>query len=562
MKLEWQGFSPFLADLLASRKIVDEKDVSRFFSKDLGSLAQPSEMKGMLGCTERLKKAISDKEKVLVYGDYDVDGVCASAIILLFLKLCGVDAYYFIPNRIEDGYGISADSAKRVLEENPSLVVSVDCGISALEAVDIFNDNNVDIIITDHHIPGTELPNTKYILNPHLTGESPFQFLCGAGTAFKFVWGTAQKISKATKVLPEFRTLLMELLPLATLATIADMVPLVHENRTIATAGLKILGGHKLYPGLRALKKVAAISDKEQLTSFDVGFKIGPRLNAAGRIEDAATALQLLTTDSEDKARELAEYLDEQNKIRQDYCKRTVKEAVKIIESSFDLNSLKSIVVYRVDWHKGIIGIVASKLVNLYHRPTIVLTKNSDGTWSGSARSINDFHIKNALDECSEMLLKHGGHKGAAGLTLKEESLEKFAVKFNEIAQRELTEDDLVKTLLIDSIISHKMLTLQTVYQIKELEPFGEANRKPLFLSKNLQMIHAKTVGKENLHLKMTFLSKNGHNISAIGFGMGERLSEIKENPIVDIIFSPEENIWRNNVSLDLHIKDFRVSKV
>lgn len=554
--------NPVIALVLAARGFSDNERTKQFLNTDLNDLAPPSCMEGMERCTERISEAVANKERILIYGDYDVDGITAVSILMRFFRTCGFSAEYIIPDRIDDGYGINTGSVSRIIEKKCSLCITVDCGMSAVEPVKMLSDRGIETIITDHHIQGDTVPDTPFIVNPTRNPETPCASLSGAGIAFKVAWGAAQKITGTEKVSAAFRKFLVSALPLAAIGTIADIVPLTGDNRILARHGLSLLSSSSSsVKGLRALMRAAGLVDMQKVTTYDIGFKIGPRLNAAGRMDNASKCVRLLTTESDEEAEHIASQLEQHNRERQKLCETTIQDAVHYIEEDIDIASCRAIIAGKPEWHRGIIGIVASKIAERYNRPSIILCRdgNDPDIWHASARSVHGFHITNALKECAPLLIDFGGHEGAAGLSIRNSDLTAFKQEFAKTAFRLFPEESASKTIVIDAVAEQTHLDITLAKDAEKLEPFGEGNDRPLILSQGLKVAQSpKLVGSNSSHLKLHLVAGPGILIDGIGFNMGRKIKEIIDADAVDLVFFPAVNEWKGRVSLDLHIKDIR----
>ena len=553
--------NPVVAAVLAARGFSDDRYTAQFLNSDLNDLTPPCTMKGMEPCAQRISDAVNRGERILIYGDYDVDGITATSILMRLFRTCGIKAEYIIPDRIEDGYGMNIESAQNIISRKSSLVITVDCGISAQEPVNILRAQGIDVIITDHHLPGESLPDTPFIVDPALDPGSPCESLSGAGIAFKAAWAAAQKITGAEKVSPSFRKFLVSALPLAALGTVADIVPLTGENRILVSSGLPLISLRSPIKGLRALMRAAGLNGDKQVTAFDIGFRIGPRLNAAGRMDSASKCVRLLTTESDEESEHIACQLEGFNRERRNLCRQTMKDAVCRIEKEIDTSSCSTIVAGHPKWHRGILGIIASRIAERYNRPSVILCKDEKqpDIWHASARSVPRFHITNALRECAPLLLQFGGHEGAAGLSLMDSHVNTFKEEFEKTVSRLFPEQGSALPVEIDAVAEQKHLDITLAKDMQKLGPFGEGNKRPLILARGLKIARSpRLVGSEDKHLKISFITGPGSLVDAIGFNMGNRIREIIDTDTVDLVFFPAVNEWKGRVSLDLQIKDIK----
>lgn len=541
------GISKLLAGIFLSRGVDDPDYIKDFLNPSLDKLHDPFELRDMEKAVDRIVKALRQNEKILIYGDYDVDGITSTSILYDFFRRQNADVCYYIPDRLNEGYGISMAAAEKMPEMDVDLVITVDCGITAFEEVKYITDNNIDIIITDHHECRESVPDALAVVNPHrFDCAYPFKELAGVGVAYKLLEALSKKMN-----IPGFER---QYLDLVALGTVADVVPLLGENRIIVKYGLPMIEKTSNV-GLRSLIKVAGIENKE-INTFLVGFVLAPRINAAGRIGDASRAVRLLTTDNEEEALEIAKELDEQNIFRKQNELEIMEEAVNIIETGIDLQREKVIVVAGERWHHGVIGIVSSKITERYYRPSVLISVDGEGA-KGSARSIEGFNLFEALVHCGKVLEKYGGHEQAAGLALKPENIDEFRRMINEYADSVLDEDDLVPRMKIDVRITKEDMTLENCKELKLLEPFGESNPPPVFRYDNLKVHEIRPVGQDSRHAKIRF-DDNGTLIDAICFNGGGLTDCYELSDIVDVVCSMEINLWNGRENVQLNIKDIR----
>lgn len=544
--------STIVANLLLSRGYKTAEEQKAFLNPSLSDMLNPMLLKGMDLAVSRLERAHKLGESICVYGDYDVDGITSTALLVSFLRRIGFLCSYFIPNRFDDGYGLNTDSLKICIDLGAKIIISVDCGITSVDEANFCHDNGVDLIIVDHHTPCDKIPNCFAVINPLQPDcEYPFKNLAGVGVTFNLMVAlrTALRNQGLFTKIPEPD--LREWLDLLALGTIADVVPLIGQNRIYVHYGLRQLSNSSR-PGIVALKKVAGI--KDTVSCGQVGFRLAPRLNAAGRMESAVPGVDLLLSSDFKECEQIALELDVANSERQQIEKNIFDQAVLMLEKSGKYPNCKSIVLYSKDWHQGVIGIVASRLVERYHRPTILISISNDGICKGSGRSIPGFNLFEAIKCCCLFLLKFGGHRYAAGLGISADQLEAFANAFEVEAQRLLTDDDCIPCLNIDAELIPEQVTSECAESLKAIEPFGAGNPEPVFTLRSMNVVDFRVMAEKHLRLR---LSKNSKTFAAIGFGMSE--FKINNNK-VDCAFFPEMNTWNGTNSLQLRLKDLRVS--
>lgn len=552
------NLSPVTARLLRNRGLTEREAARRFISPSLGDFHDPLLMKDMDRAVERLERAVRKNEKILIHGDYDVDGICATAMMVRMLSALEVDVSYHIPHRVLEGYGVSSEGIQRAAQEGASLVVTVDCGITAHAEANLAKSLGLDMIITDHHQPHSDLPDALAVLNPNRPDCAyPFKGLCGCGVAFKLASALTERLGHSQERLQR------AFLDLAALATIADIVPLVEENRVIAKFGLERINQTKK-PGLKALIEVAGLTGKE-LTASHVGFQLGPRLNAAGRLDSATASIHLLLSREESEARPLAEKLNAMNRSRQEEEKATLEDACFMIESGegvegleVDLDRDKAIVLASENWHVGVVGIVASRLVERYHRPTVLVALEGD-RGKGSGRSIPAFHLYKALDRCRDLLLQCGGHRQAAGLSVMQTNLPAFRERFMQVAQEELSMDDLQPRLTLDCELSPEDLSFQLAHELTSLEPFGEGNPRPQFAVRGAVVVDQKAIGAQGQHLKLR-VRYGASAYDCLWWRNGELLTKFEKRAPFDLCVTPEINEYQGYPSLQLVLKDAKPS--
>ncbi|MFV0388812.1 MAG: single-stranded-DNA-specific exonuclease RecJ [Pyrinomonadaceae bacterium] len=540
------GVSGLIAGILVSRGYDTPESARKFLHPELTDLYEPFLLRGMKETVARVFEAIDNKEKILIWGDYDVDGTTGTVVLRKALSMLGAETVYHVPHRFLEGYGINIPELEKAKEGGVSLVISVDCGITAFEEAEWARENGVDLIITDHHLPKEgSVPDAYAVVNPNQPKcEYPDKNLAGVGVAFKLVHALLRERGKENMV-PHF-------LKVVAIGTIADVVKLTDENRAIVWLGLKDLPKARNY-GLKALMEVCDCTD--EMTSNDIGFRLAPRINAAGRMDAAKHVVELLEVDSFGEARKLAEYLDRKNierkKVQAEITQKAINETAELGNSHF-------VVVSGEKWHRGVIGLAASRVTEKLHRPTIVLSVE-DGVASGSARSISGYHLVKALDSCSELFEKYGGHAAAAGMTLKAENIETLREVLEAHAARTLTDEDLIPEVKIDAEVESEDLNLELVDEIKMLEPFGMGNPRPVFLTRDLKIVSEPFVMKEK-HLKLKLSNGSGSLFEAVWWD-GVAASEGQTLTVgtgIELVYTPEKNTWNGASRLQLVIKDIR----
>lgn len=542
---------PVIAALLANRGLSEPPLAVRFLTSALADIHDPFLLQGMDCAVERLATAFRQGEKVCVYGDYDVDGISSVALLISFFREIGLACFYYIPKRLDEGYGLSADGVETAAHQGADVIVTVDCGITAVNESILCSSLGIDLIITDHHTPDDIIPQAFAVINPHQPGcPFPFKALAGVGVAFNLLIALRNRLREEGVFSGNGGPNLRKYLDLVALGTIADIVPLLDENRIFVKYGLVELTNSSRV-GIQALKKVAGVSG--QVGCGAVGFRLAPRLNAAGRLEDAALGVELLLCSDGEKATEIATCLDASNEERQGLEREMLLDALRMVKGEPLLADKKSIVLASREWHPGVIGIVASRIVDIFHRPTILVALQ-EGNGRGSGRSIPKFHLHDALHACSEHLLKFGGHKYAAGLSIDESTLEAFVARFDEIAQGALTDSDLTPQLIIDCELSGEELTLELAEVLESLSPFGMGNPEPVFMTRGASIVDRRVLKERHLKLR---LAVGGNIVEAIGFDMAE--SKLPSGTI-DAVFSLGVNLWNGRRNLQLRLKDFRAA--
>jgi single-stranded-DNA-specific exonuclease len=543
------GVCSITARILIGRGIDTVEEGMRFFSPALSAMPDPYLLKGMQAAVERVLLARKSGEMVCIYGDYDVDGITGTALLVSFLRQVGLICNYFIPNRFDDGYGLNEEALQLIIDSGATLIMSVDCGITAVKEAAFCQQSGVDLIILDHHTPKESLPEASAVVNPLQPGcRYPFKMLAGVGVAFNLLVALRSRMRQEGVFAAGDEPDLREWLDLVALGTIADVVPLVDQNRMYAFYGLQKLE-NPLRPGIAALKKVAGIM--EAVTCGQVGFRLAPRLNAAGRMESAVPGVQLLLSASGDECSIIADELDTANAERQSIERNIMEEAAAMVDGGGTYPACKSVVLASRGWHQGVIGIVASRLVERYHRPTILIAIDEQGNAKGSGRSIPGFHLLEALTVCAGHLERFGGHRYAAGVGLKAESISGFAAAFEAVADQILGDSELVPLLDIDADVYPPEVDLALANELRRMEPFGAGNPEPTLMMRGVTVMERRIVGDGHLKLR---ISAEGHVFNAIAF----RQSECPTDGMLDIAFSPECNRWNNSTTLQLRIKAIR----
>ncbi|MBI5345430.1 MAG: single-stranded-DNA-specific exonuclease RecJ [Deltaproteobacteria bacterium] len=547
--------SPITAQLLINRGLVDVNGASSFLRPDLKELHDPFLLKDMERAVGRIKAALDKKEKIAVYGDYDVDGTTSAAILYLFFKELGVEVRTYIPDRRKEGYGLNAGAISLLSEEGVTLIITVDCGISNFDEIGFASSIGTDIIVTDHHEPGFRRPPAFAVINPRQEGCAfPFKGLAGCGVAFNLLMALRARL-RGTPWLDKGEPNLKKYCGLVSIGTIADMAPLLDENRILVSHGLKEIES-PWRPGLAALKEASGIRANAPVDAEKIAFQIAPRINAAGRLTQASLALRLLVTDDPVEAASCAAALDRENAARQLLEVEILKDAVSIMSSPQaalpEKAGDKGIVLYSDKWHPGVIGIVASRLVEMFGKPTVLISLDKE-VGKGSVRSIKSFDILKALSSCEGVLLRYGGHRMAAGLTLARMNIEEFKKEFAGYLNRHLTEDDLIPEITMDALVSLNEMDLKLMSEIESLAPHGVANRVPLFCMTGAEVLGTEVVKVRHLRFK---LKHNGVRNSAIGFNMAP-LHPVKGDGFA-VAFSASINEWRGVKSLGLRIKDIK----
>ena len=547
------GISPVLCKLLLERGISSAAEAKRFFRPQLMELHDPFLMKDMDIAVDRLNEAMGRKERILVYGDYDVDGTTAVALVYKFLQQFYSNIDYYIPNRYEEGYGVSVKGVDYAYETGVKLIIVLDCGIKAVKEIAYAKEKGIDFIICDHHVPDDVLPPAVAILNAKRADATyPYEHLSGCGVGFKFMQAFA--INNGI----EFHQL-TPLLDLVAVSVASDIVPIMGENRILTYHGLKQINSNPSV-GLRAIIDVCGLSDKE-ITVGDIVFKIGPRINASGRIQNGKEAVELLVEKDFSTALEKANQINQYNETRKDLDKTMTEEANKIVEQLEDLSERRTIVIFNEEWHKGVIGIVASRLTEIYYRPAVVLTRTNDLA-TGSARSVSGFDVYKAIEHCRDLLENFGGHTYAAGLSMKAENVEEFTRRFEEYVANHILPEQTSAVIDIDAEIDFRDITPRFYQDLKRFNPFGPDNHKPIFCTHNVYDYGtSKVVGREQEHIKLELVDNKSNNVmNGIAFGQSSQVRYIKTKRSFDICYTIEENTHKRG-EVQLQIEDIKPSE-
>lgn len=536
---------PVLAGLLVQRGITSYEEAKKFFRPTLDYLHDPFLMKDMDKAVSRIRRALHSHEKILIYGDYDVDGTTSVALVYSFFRELGADVDYYVPNRYHEGYGISFKGIDYAKEHGCKLVIALDCGIKAIDKIEYANKHHIEFIICDHHLPDEQLPDAVAILDPKRKDcPYPYKELSGCGIGFKLISAVARKQNLGYDSVNKY-------LDFVVVSIAADIVPVTGENRVLAYYGLQRLNNEPS-EGLRALIELNQL--KKPLTITDLVFVIGPRINAAGRMDDARHAVRLLVSGNE-MASSHAQVLNKHNTDRKGFDSSITQEAIEMLRNDPEQDSRKTTVLFKEDWHKGVIGIVASRLIDLWYRPTIVFTE-SNGVVAGSARSVPGFDIYEAIYACRDLLDQFGGHMFAAGITMKRENISAFKSRFEEVVASSIDEQLLVPELEISAELEPEDVTPRFYNILRQFGPFGPQNMKPLFVTRGVvDSGWSKVVGSD--HIKF-YVKKNEATLQGVGFGMGDRIARIKTEQPFDICYSLEENEWNGRRRIEMLVKDIK----
>ncbi|MCK5473319.1 MAG: single-stranded-DNA-specific exonuclease RecJ [Planctomycetes bacterium] len=551
--------SPLLAQVLINRGINDTKAGSIFLRPKLTALISPEEMPGIQVAVDRVKQAIKAEEKITIYGDYDVDGITGVVILWQILTLLGADVDYYIPHRIDEGYGLNEEAVESLAKQGSKLLITVDCGITAFHSAELAERLGLELIITDHHQPGQELPKAVAIVHPAIDKSYANQDSSGSMVAFKLAWAIANEFNAGRKLEPPLRQFMLNATSLAAMGTVADVVDLRGENRILTSYGLKALPDCECC-GVQALIESAGLTG-QGLDSFHIGFRLAPMLNAAGRMGHARLAVELLTSDSPIRSTQIAEYLKTQNSQRQQCERKIFKQACEmIVQRNLNDPSRKSIVIASENWHTGVIGIVASRIVDKFYRPTIMLNAGAaeNGVAHGSARSIHGFCLLSAIEACSQHLIRFGGHKMAAGVTIENEKIDSFTADFEAYAKENLNENDVSAKLHIDAVAPLAEFREEMVTELQMLGPFGQGNPKPVFATKGVHLASPpRRVGSGREHLQIA-ITDNTNSIRCIGFRFGKLEKKLLEHEFFSIAYEPQINTYNGSSNVQLVISDIQ----
>lgn len=541
------NINSYLTAILIQRGITDFESAKKFFRPSLEHLHDPFLMTDMSLAVDRLKKAIDQQEKILIYGDYDVDGTTAVALVYHYIKSFYSKCDFYIPDRYAEGYGVSEAGILWAEENGFSLIIALDLGIKASDMVTLAGHKGIDFIICDHHLPGGHIPNAAAVLDPKREDCTyPFNELSGCGLGFKFMQAYARTHRDEQEV--------YEYLDLVAVSIASDIVPINDENRVLTHFGLQKLNQNPS-PGLKALKEIAGI--KNDLDVSGIVFTLGPRINAAGRVAHARGAVELLIAETDEQANELASKIDIKNDLRREFDLSITEEAIAMIEGNETLRQAKSTVLFKNTWHKGVIGIVAARCVEKYYRPTVILTESNDKI-TGSARSIKDFDLYQAISDCGDLLEKFGGHKYAAGLTLDPSNLVAFQERFEQVVSRTMTAEMQIPVVEIDVPIKFDVINAKFNAVLKQMAPFGPENLKPVFEARQVTVLDSLAIFKDR-HLRFVAAQEGQHNaFNAVGFDMAEHFELVASGKPFRMSFTLEENVFNGNTSLQLRIRDIK----
>ncbi|MCA9080346.1 MAG: single-stranded-DNA-specific exonuclease RecJ [Planctomycetaceae bacterium] len=553
--------SPLLAEVLIARGLTTPEDARSFVTANMNDLIPPEELPGLPAAADHIVQAVRDGRRVTIYGDYDVDGVTSTSILWHCLKLANAQVDYYIPCRLEEGYGLNLDAIRQLHAEDPRrLVVTVDCGICSVAEAQLARELGLELIITDHHTMGETLPDAVALVHPRLPGtDYPFVDLCGAGVAFKLAWGICQRLGDGSKASPKMREFLKSAVGLAAMGTVADVVPLVGENRILVRYGLSTLLD-KSTPGLSMLLRVAGLDKNEELSAEDIGFGLAPRINAAGRLGQARLAVELLTTDNRARAAQLADYVDQLNKNRQSVERKIFKQAKEMVEEHPEWESHAALVLASEDWHPGVIGIVANRVAEHFEKPAIMIALSSEtGVGQGSGRSYANYDLHSGIAACAEYLIGFGGHRAAAGLRIAADQIDFFREAFAGDAgeNHNVTQED--TEIAVDAEIGLEELNHKSVKELEWLGPFGSQHRRPVFCAAHVQLVDPATrMGGGDRHLSLRV--RQGQKVyRCIAFGKGDWADEINEvDGPLSICFTAGLNHYRGYESVELTLIDWK----
>ncbi len=542
--------SPLISIILYNRGIHENDEIAEFLNYDLNSMHDPYLLKDMDKAVFRIKQAKENNEKITIYGDYDADGITSIAILYKQLSLMGFEVDYYVPDRIQEGYGVNRDALDKIKSNGTKVLITVDTGITAIEETEYAREIGMDIIITDHHECKENIPNAYAAIDPKRKDcIYPFKNLAGVGVAFKLIQALDENSS--------IEELMHKYADLVCLGTVADISPLIDENRILVTEGLKRFKTTENI-GLRSLLDVS-ITNNKAITTSTIGYIIAPRINASGRLGCASRSVEMFLTDDEQRARDLAQSLCEENTLRQQTEQQMFAEALEYIENNPEVKNDRVLIIPHNNWHHGIVGIVSSKITDKFYKPSILFAIDGDEA-KGSGRSIGGYNLFEALENCSGLLEKFGGHELAAGLSIKTENIEKFREAINKSAEEKIDELTMAPTIPVDAVIKPSYITLETVDEINRLQPFGVDNPAPVFAVRNIK-IHKISTMSENKHLRMTLLKENKF-LDAVGFGMGEYYNYLKEGDFIEVAFGLDINDYKGYKNVQLILKDIKPMEV
>lgn len=555
--------TPLVAQVLVARGHHQLESAEMYLAKKLATMHDPEKLPGISEAADRIVAAVKSGRRITIYGDYDVDGVTSTSLLWHCLQLSGAKVDYYIPSRLEEGYGLNCEAIRQLHTEDPSrLLVTVDCGICSVEEARLARELNLELIITDHHTFGSDLPDAAVLVHPRLPvadNQYPFGELCGVGVAFKLAWAICARMGDGKKATPRMREFLLSAIGLAAIGTIADVVPLVDENRVIVHFGLASLL-ERSNPGLKELLRISKVADKGLLQAEDIAFAVGPRINAAGRLGQARLAVELLTTTDAERAAALAAYLDGLNKDRQTVERRILKQAKELVEEHAEWAEQKALVLSHAEWHPGVIGIVATRVAEHFQRPTIMIAMGGlNDVAQGSGRSFAGFNLHAGLTACSELLVGYGGHHAAAGLKIRPDGIDAFRSAFVQYVSENHAFEPGAAELTVDAEVQLSDLTVRSVTEIEKLGPFGASNPRPVFVASNVSFAGPpKKMGEGERHLSI-FVSQYGQRMRGIAFGRGEWADEMaKHDGPISICFQPTINRFQGRESVEFHLIDWQ----
>jgi single-stranded-DNA-specific exonuclease len=554
------GVSPIVAQLLIARGVAGPSAARQFLDARLSDLRDPETLPGVPAAADRLIAAVRDGRRIVIYGDYDADGMTATAVLYHALRLLEADVGYYVPNRLEEGYGLNEAALRTLATRGTKVIVSVDCGIASLDEARMARELGIELIVTDHHEFGAQLPDAAAIVHPRLPGHDyPFGELCGAGVAFKLAWAVCCRASESKKVSPRMREFLLGAIGLAAIGTVADVVRLLDENRVLVRHGLTSLR-ERPTPGVQALLRVTQLDEKPGLAAEDIAFTLAPRLNAAGRLGQAQLGVELLTTDSAERAASLADYIHQLNSSRESLERSVYLAATKQLKEQFD-DSDPAFVLAGSGWHPGVIGIVAGRMAERYCRPVVLISLDEFGSkpGSGSGRSAGGINLHEALRSCSLHLVAHGGHAAAAGLKIAPHAIDAFRAEFCEFVAAAMNESDRVAEVLIDAEAPFSQLTLPTVQQIETMAPFGHGNPRAVLCATAVRMAEPpRRLGGGDRHLALRLVQHRA-TLRAVAFGQGDWFEELeKVQEPIDVVYRPVINEFQGRRSVEIHLVDWR----